>query len=116
MIKNFNALLAELALAGTGNHCYDQAETIARWLDETQGCHEVAMMIRLFSLMNQGQYQEAMALPQVEKWPSLGPLLAFCEWRLGRGCAFDARIQALRASEHPLFRHFADAMDSPEIL
>ncbi len=115
MTEKFNALLAELALAGSGNHCYAQAETIAGWLDEVQHCHEVAAMIRLLNLMNQGRYQEAIRLPCVQQWHSLAPFLAFCEWRLGLGSAFDARMQALRSSENPLFMRFAAAMRSPEV-
>ena len=116
MTIKLKKLLAELALAGTGNQLHTEAETIAHWLDETEQSHEAALMIRLQNLMNQGCYQAAMKLPGAEQFPSLAPLLAFCAGRLGHGSEFDSRIAQLSASDNPLFIRFAAGMRALEVL
>lgn len=83
--------LAELALAGSGQHCHEEALCIAEWL-ERLGQDEAARLIRISSLANQGRYQEALAFAHGNPWPALEPWFALCEWHLGLGAALDRRL------------------------
>ncbi|EVT86353.1 type III secretion protein [Pseudomonas aeruginosa VRFPA09] len=85
--------LAELALAGSGQHCHEEALCIAEWL-ERLGQDEAARLIRISSLANQGRYQEALAFAHGNPWPALEPWFALCEWHLGLGAALDRRLAA----------------------
>lgn len=115
MMKNpLNGPMAELALAATGHHCHEQAELIAQWLDKVERCTEAASLIRVCSLMNQGQYQQALVLAEGYPWISLSPWLALCEWRLGLGTALDRRLAQLAASQDPVLIKFAQGMRHPE--
>lgn len=92
--------LAELALAGSGQHCHEEALCIAEWL-ERLGQDEAARLIRISSLANQGRYQEALAFAHGNPWPALEPWFALCEWHLGLGAALDRRLAGLGASSKP---------------
>ena len=89
--------LAELALAGSGQHCHEEALCIAEWL-ERLGQDEAARLIRISSLANQGRYQEALAFAHGNPWPALEPWFALCEWHLGLGAALDRRLAGLGGS------------------
>lgn len=99
--------LAELALAGTGHHCHREAVAIADWLAGEPGMGECVTLIRLSSLMNQGDYQEALLLGEELGTPDVEPWLALCEWRLGRHDDLAARLARLEASDQPARRLFA---------
>ncbi|WP_132530762.1 YopR family T3SS polymerization control protein [Pseudomonas aeruginosa] len=70
--------LAELALAGSGQHCHEEALCIAEWL-ERLGQDEAARLIRISSLANQGRYQEALAQALGGEPPAAGRRLAGLE-------------------------------------
>ena len=114
MSRSLTALVAELGLAGSGQHCHEQAELIADWLEQAEQQAEVACCIRLSSLANQGLYREALLLAQDKDWPAIGPWLALCEWHLGLGSALDRRLESLDDNENPQLREFARSMRSPE--
>ncbi|MGR6743570.1 YscG family type III secretion system chaperone, partial [Aeromonas veronii] len=84
--------LAELALAGTGHHCHQEAATIADWLAGAPEMTECVTLIRLSSLMNRGDYQAALQLGGEHCTPDIEPWLALCEWRLGQQEALAARL------------------------
>lgn len=113
MNRSLTSLVAELALAGTGQHCYEQAEQIADWLEHAQQA-EMACCIRLSSLANQGFYRQALILGQDKDWPAIAPWLALCEWHLGLGSALDRRLALLDHSDDPALREFARGMRDPE--
>ncbi|MCO2140704.1 YscG family type III secretion protein, partial [Pseudomonas aeruginosa] len=98
--------LAELALAGSGQHCHEEALCIAEWL-ERLGQDEAARLIRISSLANQGRYQEALAFAHGNPWPALEPWFALCEWHLGLGAALDRRLAGLGGSSDPALADFA---------
>lgn len=114
MNRSLTSLVAELALAGSGQHCREQAESIADWLEQAEQQPELACCIRLSCLANQGLYREALQLGQGKDWPSVAPWLALCEWHLGLGSALDRRLALLGASDNPLLRTFASGMRDPE--
>ncbi|MGE7956972.1 YscG family type III secretion system chaperone [Pseudomonas sp. NPDC089530] len=114
MDSSLKGLMAELALAGSGHHCHEEAQQIASWLEQVEGQEEAACLIRLSSLMNQGHYQQALALGEGQPWPALAPWLALCEWRLGLGTALDRRLAELAASDDPRLVQFALGMRDPE--
>ncbi|UNP89616.1 YscG family type III secretion system chaperone [Aeromonas encheleia] len=99
--------LAELALAGTGHHCHQEAATIADWLAGETGMAECVTLIRLSSLMNQGDYQGALLMGAAQGSPDIEPWLALCEWRLGQSDALAARLARLEASTQPALQQFA---------
>lgn len=101
--------LAELALAGSGQHCHEEALCIAEWL-ERLGQDEAARLIRISSLANQGRYQEALAFAHGNPWPALEPWFALCEWHLGLGAALDRRLAGLGGSSDPALADFAAGM------
>ncbi|EMO9594581.1 YscG family type III secretion system chaperone PscG [Pseudomonas aeruginosa] len=101
--------LAELALAGSGQHCHEEALCIAEWL-ERLGQDEAARLIRISSLANQGCYQEALAFAHGNPWPALEPWFALCEWHLGLGAALDRRLAGLGGSSDPALADFAAGM------
>ncbi|KVV01251.1 MULTISPECIES: YscG family type III secretion system chaperone [Pseudomonas] len=114
MDSSLKGLLAEVALAGTGHHCHAYAEQIADWLEQVEHQDEAACLIRLSSLMNRGDYQQALIAAQGKEWPSLSPWLALCEWRLGMGAALDRRLAQLAQSDDPRLVQFAEGMRHPE--
>lgn len=114
MDSSLKVLMAELALAGSGHHCHEEAHQIANWLEQAEGQEEAACLIRLSSLMNQGHYQQALVLGEGKPSPALAPWLALCEWRLGLGTALDRRLAELAASEDPRLVQFAHGMRDPE--
>lgn len=116
MDSSLKGLLTEVALAGTGHHCHAQAMQIADWLDQVEQQGEAACLIRLSSLMNRGDYQQALIEGQDKDkdWPSLSPWLALCEWRLGMGAALDRRLAQLALSDDPRLVQFAEGMRHPE--
>lgn len=101
--------LAELALAGSGQHCHEEALCIAEWL-ERLGQDEAARLIRISSLANQGRYQEALVFAHGNPWPALEPWFALCEWHLGLGAALDRRLAGLGGSSDPALADFAAGM------
>ena len=114
MDSSLKGLLAEVALAGTGHHCHAYAEQIADWLEQVEHQDEAACLIRLSSLMNRGDYQQALIAAQGKEWPSLSPWLALCEGRLGMGAALDRRLAQLAQSDDPRLVQFAEGMRHPE--
>lgn len=113
MNRSLTSLVAELALAGSGQHCHEQAEQIADWLEHAQQ-PEMACCIRLSSLANQGLYRQALILGQGQDGASIAPWLALCEWHLGLGSALDRRLVLLEHSDDPAVREFARGMRNPE--
>lgn len=99
--------LAELALAGTGHHCHQEAATIADWLAGETGMAECVALIRLSSLMNQGDYQAALPLGEECSTPDIEPWLALCEWRLGQHDALAVRLARLEQSDQLALQQFA---------
>ncbi|WP_429035266.1 YscG family type III secretion system chaperone [Aeromonas veronii] len=99
--------LAELALAGTGHHCHQEAATIADWLAAESEMAECVMLIRLSSLMNRGDYQAALQLGGEHYTPDIEPWLALCEWRLDQHDALAARLLRLEQSGQPALQQFA---------
>jgi type III secretion protein G len=99
--------LAELALAGTGHHCHQEAATIADWLAGAPEMTECVTLIRLSSLMNRGDYQAALQLGGEHCTPDIEPWLALCEWRLGQQEAVAARLLRLEQSGQPTLQQFA---------
>lgn len=102
--------LAELALAGTGHHCHQEAALIADWLAGEQGMLECATLIRLSSLMNQGDYQSALLQGEQHCTPDIEPWLALCEWRLGNTDALASRLVRLESSGLPALQLFATGL------
>ncbi len=100
--------LAELALAGSGQHCHEEALCIAEWL-ERLGQDEAARLIRISSLANQGRYQEALVFAHGNPWPALEPWFALCEWHLGLGAALDRRLAGLGGSSDPALADLLEA-------
>ncbi|MEW7865039.1 YscG family type III secretion system chaperone [Aeromonas diversa] len=99
--------LAELALAGTGHHCHQEAASIADWLAHEASMAECVTLIRLSSLMNQGDYQGALSLGRPQSSPDIEPWLALCEWRLDMRDELAARLARLEASGQPSLQQFA---------
>lgn len=99
--------LAEIALAGTGHHCHQEAITIADWLAGESEMMECVTLIRLSSLMNRGDYQAALQLGEAHCTPDIEPWLALCEWRLGQLDALAARLLRFEQSERPALLQFA---------
>lgn len=100
-------LLAELALAGTGHHCHREAASIADWLDHETSMAECVTLIRLSSLMNQGDYQGALLLGRTQSSPDIEPWLALCEWRLDMHDELAVRLTRLEDSGQPALQQFA---------
>lgn len=102
--------LAELALAGTGHHCHQEAATIADWLASDPQISECVTLIRLSSLMNRGDYEGALALGEASCTQDLEPWLALCEWRLTRLDALQSRLDRLEQSDEIGLQQFAAGM------
>lgn len=107
MNSQLKRLLAELALAGTGHHCHQEAATIADCLAGEPEMTECVTLIRLSSLMNRGDYQAALLLGEANCTPDILPWLALCEWRLGQQDALAARLVRLEQSGRPALQQFA---------
>lgn len=99
--------LAELALAGTGHHCHQEAATIADWLAGVPEMTECVTLIRLSSLMNRGITRPLLQLGGEHCTPDIEPWLALCEWRLGQQEALVARLLRLEQSGQPTLQQFA---------
>ncbi|MGU5847432.1 YscG family type III secretion system chaperone [Aeromonas hydrophila] len=99
--------LAELALAGTGHHCHPEAASIADWLAQEECMAECVTLIRLSSLMNQGDYQSALLLETSHHSADVEPWFALCEWRLGMYDELVLRLARLEAGGQPSLCQFA---------
>nr|WP_277989024.1 YscG family type III secretion system chaperone [Aeromonas hydrophila] len=99
--------LAELALAGTGHHCHHEAASIADWLVQEECMAECVTLVRLSSLMNQGDYQSALLLENSHHSADVEPWFALCEWRLGMHDELVLRLARLEASGQPSLCQFA---------
>jgi type III secretion protein G len=99
--------LAEIALAGTGHHCHQEATTIADWLAGEPEMAECVSLIRTSSLMNRGEYQAALLLGEESRTPDIEPWLALCEWRLEQHDALAVRLARLEQSDLPALQQFA---------
>lgn len=99
--------LAELALAGTGHHCHQESISIADWLAGEPDMAECVALIRLSSLMNQGNYQEALLLGETQGTPDIEPWLALCEWRLGKDTELAMRLTRFESSDQTALQQFA---------
>jgi type III secretion protein G len=99
--------LAEIALAGTGHHCHQEATTIADWLAGEPEMAECVTLIHLSSLMNRGDYQGALLLGQESCTADIEPWLALCEWQLDLHDALALRLVRLEQSGQPALQQFA---------
>lgn len=107
------SLLAEIALAGSGNHCQQESNMIADWLQSQPNTEESVGLIRIMNLMNHGEYEAALAVPNLDKYEALSPFLALCEWRLGRVNELDARLQVLAQSDNAELKALAPLLSNP---
>ncbi|KUE80862.1 preprotein translocase G [Aeromonas schubertii] len=107
MEPTLKGLLAEIALAGTGHHCHEEAAHIADWL-QLVDAKEAATLVRVSSLMNRGKYQDASQLAAGS--PELEPWQALCEYRLGHSAALAQRLERMELENNPALREFVRGM------
>ena len=107
MEPTIKGLLAEIALAGTGHHCHQEAMHIADWLHQV-GAEDAANLVHISSLMNRGKYQEASLLAAGS--PELEPWLAMCEYRLGHSAALAQRLERMAQGSNPALQEFVRGM------
>lgn len=80
MKKELKDLLAEVAIAGIGQHCYADAEHIANALSDDEGAIEMSTSIRALSYINLGHYERALDFlePFVGEYEELICLALLC--------------------------------------
>ncbi len=110
---SLSRLLAEVALAGSGHHCQQESATIADWLETQPDTKESVALIRMMNLMNHGEYEAALSLPNVENYEALSPFLALCEWHLGLTSQLDQRLDLLAQSDNPELSALAPLLRNP---